>query len=268
MRKLNWIWVSALLGALLIAGCNPTDEGAAGKTGEGGDVVATEVKKADGGTVPSATSDVKAPTKGEMSPEDAAKLRAKEEAIKKESGMTDEKVSELAKEAAAAKEESSKPSKETATKVANADPKQQIDVRDNSKPAPPAKPVLPADANKGAVAANFSGTWKRFIDPKIRSKYKQVEALQKKRGKKVYPIDNILTIKGDGTFVWDDNAMITGRKVTGTWSVKGGVATFTIKAIDGKAPEKTEAKSFEAMVAKSGKMLYRGNAERGRYDKV
>ncbi|MBL8059310.1 MAG: hypothetical protein JNK63_01185 [Chthonomonas sp.] len=264
MRKVNWILSAALLGALLIVGCNPTDENGTGKTGET-KIDSADVKKVEGATPSGGSETVKEPVKKDLTPEEVAKAKAKEEALKKESGMTDEKASELAK-AQAAKEELSKPPT-TDMKVSKANPADRTNVSDPSKQPKP-KPTLPADANKGAVAANFSGTWKRFIDPKLRAKYKQVEALQKKRGKKLYPIENMLVVKSDGTFVWDDNALITGRKVTGTWSVKGGVATFTVKMVDGKAPGKDEAKSFEAMVAKSGKMLYRGNSERGRYDKI
>lgn len=261
MRKGTWFIFSALLGALVLAGCQPKEEGT--------------TSKADGTSVASSNPTTTAPADVKRGAETAKTTLSESKQEKPDTNGTQ------AKDTAAKDPEAEKRAVIEAEKAKTTQAKPTIEASKVSEqrlnpsntqgtPSPQArpKPVIPADANKGAVATNFAGTWKRFIDPKLRGKYLKVEALQKKRGKKLFPIDNILTLKSDGTFVWDDNALITGRKIVGSWTVKNGVATLSVKTIDGKAPDKSDAKSFEAMVSKNGKVLYRGKNERGRYDKV
>jgi hypothetical protein len=88
------------------------------------------------------------------------------------------------------------------------------------------------------------------------------------KGKKFFPVDNVLTLNSNGTFIWDDNALIVGRKVEGTWTVKNGTAEFKILKVDGKAPKKTDATSFIGMVSKDGKQFYRQGNEKSLYNRI
>lgn len=275
MRKLNWLFTCAALATIFLAGCNNTTEPATNASTEPTktDTASTEPdKKVEAQT----TAPVETTEAVKTGDAEAKKPSEKEAAAKGEAGVqkTDQAKADSAKESQQKVETA-----RVAGQKVNPDGTIQLDAKPqdertstgtknaSAKPVPQKDPT-PADVNKAATTSQYTGTWKRYIDPKLRAKYDKVAQVQKKRGKKIFPIDNILTMKGDGTFVWDDNALITGRKVTGTWSVKNGMAMFVVKAVDGKAPTKDEAKAFEASVAKSGKMLYRGNTARGRYDKV
>ena len=276
MTRLNWLLACVALGAILLAGCNSTPEAPPGTASEPTktDTTSAPVTKGDetpvaktGETDPKTEADPKAEASKPADPKDEKATAAKADAAKADSSRS-------GKEETVQTPIKTEKTEVVATTKIGPDGKAHIDPKApgmatnvTSKPVPQKDPT-PADVDKAATNAKFAGTWKRFIDPKLRVKYEKVAAIQKKRGKKLYPVDNILALKADGTFVWDDNALITGRKVTGTWSVKGGIATFAVKTIDGKAPTKTEAAAFEASVAKSGKMLYRGNTARGRYDKA
>ncbi len=275
MNKLKYLGLATFFAAIVV-GCTPTEEPKTdpetpAKTTETTSVETPDAKPDSATAEPAPTtsapdrkSETTAATKPAVGKPDAARPATKEEAATAASknDVADSKASSE-KEADMAKVEAQNAKPLTAKPV---DPAK----RGNVNATPAAKPVQkdPPNVNKAAQKADFVGKWKRFMDAENRAKHAKFAAMLKKRGKPVFPTDNYITVNADGTFTWDDNATATGRKVTGTWTVASGKAMFTVKTVNGKAPDKDDSKSFDASVAKGAKTLFRQNSERGRYDRV
>ncbi len=274
MNKLKYLGLATFLAAIVV-GCTPTEEPKTepetpAKTTETTSIETPAAKPdpaapkpTDTTSAPDRKSETAAATKpGEAKPDAAPAAKDEAAAAASQKEVADSKASSE-KEADMAKVEAQSAQPLTAKPV---DPAK----RGIANTTPPAKPVQkdPPNVNKAAQKADFVGKWKRFMDAENRAKHAKFAAMLKKRGKPVFPTDNYITVGADGTFTWDDNATATGRKVTGTWTMASGKAVFTVKTVNGKAPDKDDSKSFDASVAKGAKTLFRQNSERARYDRV
>ena len=152
--------MSALLGSLVLAGCNPPEEKTSEKTDET-TMKADEVKKVGETAEPAAKSVLKQEepknaglTKEEIAKRDSAGVQ--KEAPKSKEELA--KESQLKKEAEAAKETTGNENAKPTQTLAKAEPVNRNDVQDRTKPVAPPKPTLPADVNKSAVSTSFAGT--------------------------------------------------------------------------------------------------------------
>lgn len=271
MRKMRWYFLTlACVTAVGLTGCNPPAESASnsGSTTSG---PAVTIDAKDAGSVPAgdgASAQKRTPSEP-MKEDPAAQPAAKTETKKADPAAEPKKqpaenpapaVAAEATEEMREKEEQSSSRQLTAT---------QKPVTGERTPAvqTPAEKTMPANANRRATNANFVGTWTRFLDADTRKKYERMADLMKKQGRKVYPIENTLVIRGDGTFRLEDNAVVVGQTLEGRWTLKNGEVTMNVTRIDGKAPTAKQIQEIKASVSRDGKMLWRNHEEKLRYDK-
>jgi len=258
----NTLFLSAMLTAVLMAGCNSASTDAASTDKK--DTVATTNPT---GTINEDAKGVAAEVPGVQNPAP----------VKGEPGKTPEKGEpgkspdpakpdpKTGGKSASMDKPNGKDSFDTEKMGDTSDPRvihqndEVVAVKDPGSERPKTDPrMAEADKlmNKGASLATFAGTYERYVDPKILAKYPEVIKKLGPKGKDFKIPNSVITINGDGTFTWHDVGGLVDRTVTGTVSVKGGVASFKVSKVTGyPTMNDGDRDGFTAIMLKDGKFM-------------
>lgn len=257
----NTLFLSAMLAAVLMAGCNSSTTEAA-STDKKDPVASTNPT----GTVNEDAKGVAASVPGVPTP-DAGNGKSGKSLDGGEAGKKTDPAKPEGKEdkPVANSKPNGKDSFETEKMGDTSDPKvfhqndEVVAVKDPGTDRPKTDPRL-AEAdklmNKGATISTFAGTFERYVDPKIKAKYPEVIKKLGPKGKDFKMPNSVITINADGSFSWHDVGGLVDRTVTGTVSVKNGVATFKISKVTGyPAMNDGDRDGFTAILLKDGKFM-------------
>lgn len=277
MRKMNWMgWaLGAVVTSALLGGCQSGGNGSVESQKEG--ATNTEVAA---GTPTAAPAEGAAAAGSAGTPATTPEKSTDSGTPKSESTQKTEGAS-LADQATTRRDTSQQDPKEvqlTEEELKNAgkeipDPRPAVPQEPSrpTKPATPAQasgPKLPEGSNARAVANNFVGRWKWYVSPEAMRGFNRLREQRQKQGAKVLPLDSVMEIRADGTFFWRDSLMVISRTLEGRWTVKNGVAEFTVTKYDGSAPKKNQEAKFTAAVSQDGRRLFRNLNGQARFDKL